>query len=63
MACDKPISQEKIAILAVALSHLFLGNFSILFNVQENLLSYFGVPLSASSSEVIETNVKPFVDF
>lgn len=47
--------------LAVSLHHFLFDNFAILVNIQEDLLTYFGVPFCACPAEIIEPNVEPLV--
>jgi hypothetical protein len=59
---DESIGQEQIAILTVALSHLFLLYSIFLVDIQKYLLAYLGMPFCGRPSEMVESNVKPFID-
>lgn len=58
----KSVSQEKIALLAVALSHRLLLYSVLSLNAEENLLTYFRMPFGACPPEIIESNIKPFIN-
>lgn len=59
---DKPVGQETVAGRAILLvDHLFVSVASR-FVAAENVLSDFCLPLSSSSSEVIEVTVEPLID-
>jgi hypothetical protein len=44
------------------LGHFLFQNFAIFLDVEEYLLADFGVPVGASSAEIIKTDIKPFID-
>lgn len=58
----KPIGQEQITLLTVALLQLIFANPAIFLNLQENLLSDGGVPGGAGPPKVVKVNIKPLID-
>lgn len=60
---NKSISQEQIAMFAIALTHLLFFDSLCILNIQEYLLGNFCVPFCAGSAEVVKSNIKPFIDF
>lgn len=58
---NEPISQPKIAVRAVTLHHLLLCGLLLIVDVQKYLLGDLGVPLGASPSEIIESDIEPLV--
>ena len=60
---NKSISQEKVAIFTIALGHLLFLDSVFFLDVQENVLTYLGMPFGWSPAKIVEVDIEPFVNF
>ena len=62
LSLNEAVGQEAAALGTVELLDLAFGDVSMLINLAEDRLYDLGLLLGAGASEVIEGNVKPFID-